>query len=67
VVERLAQRLKASGSDPEGWLMLVRSYVTLGDKDKATAAIGDARRALSDDHDKLEQFNKALASFKIGE
>ena len=67
MVDRLAERLKTSGSDPAGWLMLVRSYATLGEKDKATAAISDARRALTDDHDKLEQFNKALANFNIGE
>ena len=67
VVERLAERLKLSGSDPEGWLTLVRSYVTLGEKDKATAAVNEARRALADEPDKLEQFNTALANFKIGE
>ncbi len=66
MVDRLAERLKTSGSDPAGWLMLVRSYATLGEKDKATAAISDARHALTDDPDKLEQFNKALASFNIG-
>jgi len=67
MVERLAQRLKTSGSDPAGWLMLVRSYATLGEKDKATAAIGDARQALAGDPDKAEQFNKALATFNIGQ
>ena len=34
MVERLAERLKASGSDPEGWLMLVRSYETLAKRTK---------------------------------
>jgi cytochrome c-type biogenesis protein CcmH len=67
MVERLAERLKKSGSDPEGWLTLARSYMTLGEKDKATAAISDARQALADDPDKLEQFNKALKQFGIGE
>jgi cytochrome c-type biogenesis protein CcmH len=67
MVARLAQRLKASGSNPEGWLMLVRSYATLGEKDKATAAIGDARHALADDPGKLEQFNSALKHFDITE
>ena len=67
MVERLAERLKTSGSDPEGWLMLVRSYATLGEKDKATAAVSDARRALADDHDKLEQFNTALKQFNVGD
>ncbi len=67
MVERLAERLKISGSDPEGWLMLARSYMTLGEKDKATAAISDARHALAADPDKLEQFNSALKHFNIGE
>jgi cytochrome c-type biogenesis protein CcmH len=67
MVERLAARLKISGSDPEGWLTLVRSYATLGEKDKATAATSAARQALADDPDKLEQFNKALRNFKISE
>jgi cytochrome c-type biogenesis protein CcmH len=67
MVERLAERLKISGSDPQGWLMLARSYMTLGDKDKATAAISDARHALAGDPDKLEQFNSALKHFSIGE
>ena len=67
MIERLAVRLSASGSDPEGWLMLVRSYQALGDKDKVTAAVGDARRALAGDSDKLERFNAAIRNFKIGE
>ncbi len=67
MVEQLAERLKTSGSDPQGWLMLTRSYLTLGEKDKATAAINDGRRALADDPAKLAQFNEALKRFKINE
>ena len=47
MVDRLAERLKKSGSDPDGWTMLIRSYLTLGDKDKAATAIKDARAALA--------------------
>jgi cytochrome c-type biogenesis protein CcmH len=65
MVERLAERLKKSGSDPDGWTMLVRSYLTLGDKDKAVAAINDARAALASDPAKLQFFNEALLRFKI--
>jgi len=65
MIERLANRLKADGSDPAGWLMLVRSYLTLNEKDKARAAIGSARQALNDDPNKLEQFNSALKKFDI--
>src|SRR6516165_9967225 len=65
MIEQLASRLKADGSDPAGWLMLVRSYLTLNEKDKAMAAIGNARQALSDDPNKLEEFNSALKKFNI--
>src|SRR3974390_1090408 len=34
VVARLAERLQRSGSDPEGWLVLVRSYLPLKYPDK---------------------------------
>ena len=67
MVTRLAERLKSSGSNPEGWLMLVRSYETMGEKAKAKAAVGDARHALADDPGKLEAFNSALKHFNIGE
>src|SRR6516164_916842 len=65
MIEQLAGRLKADGSDPAGWLMLVRSYLTLNEKDKAMAAIGNARQALTDDPNKLEEFNSALKKFNV--
>jgi cytochrome c-type biogenesis protein CcmH len=65
MVDRLAQRLKGDGSDPEGWVTLVRSYETLGESDKAANAIDDARRALAGNADKLGEFNTALKRFNI--
>ena len=65
MVDALAERLKKSGSDPEGWVMLTRSYLTLGDKAKAATAIKDARAALAGDPAKLQLFNEALQRFKI--
>jgi cytochrome c-type biogenesis protein CcmH len=65
MVGRLAERLKSSDSDPQGWLMLVRSYATLGEKDKAATAVKDARQALAASPDDLDQFNKALASLNL--
>ena len=47
MVARLADRLQQDGADVEGWLRLVRSYVVLGDLDKARAAAEDAKRALA--------------------
>jgi cytochrome c-type biogenesis protein CcmH len=57
MVARLAERLNRDGSDLEGWLRLVRSYMVLGDRDKARAAAGDARRALAGEPDKLRQID----------
>jgi cytochrome c-type biogenesis protein CcmH len=52
--------LKADGSDVEGWLRLVRSYVVLGERDKALAAAADARRALAGDSDKLRRLDELV-------
>ncbi|HEX9072980.1 MAG TPA: c-type cytochrome biogenesis protein CcmI [Pseudolabrys sp.] len=67
MVDRLAARLKQSGSDPEGWLMLIRSYLTLGEKEKTTETINSARSALAGDAAKLQLFNEALRRFKVEE
>ena len=58
MVERLAERLKQDGSDLDGWLRLVRAYMVLGEKDKARAALGDARRALAREPDKLRRMDE---------
>jgi cytochrome c-type biogenesis protein CcmH len=58
MVARLADKLKSDGSDVEGWLRLVRAYMVLGDRDKATAAAGDARRALAADPDKVRRVDE---------
>jgi cytochrome c-type biogenesis protein CcmH len=55
MVARLADRLKADGSDVEGWLRLVRAYNVLGEHGKATAAAADARRALAAEPDKVRR------------
>jgi cytochrome c-type biogenesis protein CcmH len=47
MVERLASRLKQDGGDVEGWLRLVRAYVVMGDRDKARAALNNARQAVA--------------------
>ena len=60
MVERLAERLHRDGSDLEGWLRLVRSYMVLGERDKARAAAGEARRALASEPDKLRQIDELV-------
>lgn len=60
MVERLAERLKREGSDVDGWLRLVRAYMVLGERDKARAAAGDARRALAGEPDKLQRVDELV-------
>jgi cytochrome c-type biogenesis protein CcmH len=63
MVTQLAERLKNDGSDVEGWLRLVRAYVVLGERDKASEAVSNARRALANDADKvrrIEDFAKSV-------
>lgn len=63
MVDRLAEKLKADGSDLDGWLRLMRAYIVLGDPDKARTALADARKAIGADADKrkkLDEFAKGL-------
>jgi len=63
MVDRLAERLKADGSDLDGWLRLLRAYIVLGEPDKARRALADARKAIGEDADKrrkLDEFAKGL-------
>jgi cytochrome c-type biogenesis protein CcmH len=65
MVERLAARLQQDGSDVDGWIRLVRSYTVLGDKEKARAALTDARRALQGEPEKLRRFEEGAKSLGI--
>ena len=65
MVARLADKLKTDGNDIEGWQRLVRAYVVLGERDKAQAAAGDARRALAGDPDKLRQIEDMIKSLGL--
>jgi cytochrome c-type biogenesis protein CcmH len=60
MVERLAERLGKDGSDIEGWLRLVRSYMVLGEREQALAAAGEARRALANEPDKLRRIDELV-------
>jgi cytochrome c-type biogenesis protein CcmH len=60
MVERLSERLNHDGSDVEGWLRLVRSYMVLGERNKARDAAGDARRALASEPDKLQRIDELV-------
>jgi cytochrome c-type biogenesis protein CcmH len=42
MVARLENRLKGDPANVDGWIMLIRSRVTLGEPDKAAKALNDA-------------------------
>jgi cytochrome c-type biogenesis protein CcmH len=65
MVARLAARLAENDSDVEAWLRLVRSYLVLGETDKARAAATDARRALADDGDKLRRLDSGVKALGV--
>src|ERR1035437_9313789 len=58
MVDGLAARLRQDGSNLDGWIQLVRSYVVLDERENARAAIADAHRALTGDPDKLRRLDE---------
>ena len=65
MVDRLASRLKQNGDDVEGWLRLVRAYMVMGDRDKAKSALTDARQAVANDAERLQQLNEGLKNLGL--
>jgi len=60
MVEKLSDQLHHDGTNLEGWLRLVRSYMVLGERDKARAAAGEARHALASDPEKLRRIDELV-------
>ena len=60
MVARLAARLESNPRDPEGWIMLMRSYRTLGRDGEARAALGKALAANPGQREALESAAEAL-------
>jgi cytochrome c-type biogenesis protein CcmH len=65
MVARLADRLKENSDDLDGWQRLLRAYMVLGDRDRAAAAAGDAKKALASDPDKLRQIVDLIKSMGL--
>lgn len=61
MVSRLAERVQANPDDLQGWLMLARSYKTMGRYDEAAAAYGKAETVVNDDPELLASYAETLA------
>ena len=66
MVDGLAQRLAADGSDFDSWLRLVRSYVVLGEGDKAREAAASARRLFAAEAEKITRLDSLVNELGIG-
>ena len=60
MVARLAARLESQPGDVDGWIMLMRSYQTLGRKDDARGALARARAANPRERARLEAAAQTL-------
>lgn len=61
MVERLAKKMESTPDDPQGWLMLARSYRVLGRNAEAARAYGKAEGAVAGDPKLLTDYAEALA------
>lgn len=61
MVASLAEKLKANPDNMPGWLMLARSYKSMGRYDEAVQAFAKAEKAINDDPDQLASYAEAVA------
>lgn len=61
MVAGLAQRLKQNPEDPEGWVMLARSYAAMGRHGDAAAAYGEAVKRVPGNAQLLADYADTLA------
>lgn len=61
MVASLAEKLKANPDNMAGWLMLARSYKSMGRYDEAVQAFAKAENAIKDDPDQLASYAEAVA------
>lgn len=65
MVDKLAARLEKSPNDENGWLRLMSSRMTLGEKDAAKAALAKARAAFASDAEATTRLNAAARELGI--
>lgn len=67
MVASLAEKLKATPADADGWARLIRSYMVLGRTADARAALGQARIALAGDAAKVALIEAAARELGLAE
>ncbi len=65
MVEGLADRLKREPGDTDGWIMLLRSRMQLGETGKAQAALRDATAALKNKAADLRRVREAASALDV--
>ncbi len=65
MVEKLEGKLKANPANTNGWIMLMRSRMMLGETAKAGAALASARAALGADAAALSLINQAASELGV--
>ena len=65
MVDKLAARLETSPNDENGWLRLMSSRMTLGEKDVAKAALAKALAAFANDADAKARLTSAARELGI--
>ncbi len=65
MVDELQAKLKANPGNTNGWIMLMRSRMQLGETAKAGAALSAARNALNANATALAQINQAAAELGV--
>ena len=61
MVAKLAERMQANPDDMQGWLMLGRSYKTMGRYEEAAAAYGKAEKLIDESPELLASYAETLA------
>ncbi|MCB4359875.1 c-type cytochrome biogenesis protein CcmI [Quatrionicoccus australiensis] len=61
MVSRLAARMQENPDDLKGWLMLARSYKTMGRYEEAGSAYGKAEKLVNEDPELLASYAETLA------
>lgn len=65
MVDRLASRLESSPKDPDGWIMLIRSRITMKDAEKARAALEKAKAVFADEPETQQRIVEAAQAMGL--